>query len=211
MNEYIIKSITHDTVQNSGQDIPHTGHNADKITKQTNILKGNFDFPGSIFRDAKPLNIDMQPWGGTYAPSSRAWLLKDNSNFYLMMSSLEQESCIRSVQKGLSNDVYRDSCLEFFFKPLLSRDEYINFEFNPSGAVHIAVGIGRENRHALSDTDISCLNIWPFSCSLPGEALKWSICACIPFSFLASLLGADSYRPPQIPTGNLSLQSLIPL
>ncbi len=61
------------------------------------------------------------------------------------------ESSPRAVFENRDDPVYRDSCLEFFVKPLSFKDEYINVECNSKGVFLCEFGKGKYDRRFVSE------------------------------------------------------------
>lgn len=61
------------------------------------------------------------------------------------------EKALRIACRERDESVYEDSCMEFFFKPFSSRDEYINIEINPVGAYLSQFGASRDDRRFVKD------------------------------------------------------------
>lgn len=55
-----------------------------------------------------------------------------------------KEKNILALETRTNGDVYKDSTVEFFIS--LDKKNYYNFEFNCIGTIHIAYGLGRNNR-----------------------------------------------------------------
>ena len=56
------------------------------------------------------------------------------------------ETDIRAVNTARDENIWEDSCMEFFLCPFAHREEYLNFEMNSKGAWLCQFGKGRENR-----------------------------------------------------------------
>lgn len=67
-----------------------------------------------------------------------------NKGIYLRMRT--NETSLRAVNKNRDENMWEDSCMEFFICPFEHRKEYLNFEMNPNGAYLCQFGSGRENR-----------------------------------------------------------------
>lgn len=63
---------------------------------------------------------------------------------YVRMKS--DEKVLRIACRDRDEPVYQDSCMEFFFKPIAARGEYINIEVNPIGAYLSQFGCGKNDR-----------------------------------------------------------------
>lgn len=94
----------------------------------------------------------------------------------LIHSEEEHLRCECDTENG---DIYKDSCMEFFLKPDAHDTRYLNFEFNPKGKLHLAIGDGRHGR-GMIDVDRSIFNIT----SVANEG-DWTLKFYIPYSFLS--------------------------
>lgn len=67
-----------------------------------------------------------------------------NKGIFLKMRTDETE--LRRVNTKRDENIWEDSCMEFFLCPFSDRDEYLNFEINPNGAYLCQFGAKREGR-----------------------------------------------------------------
>ena len=67
-----------------------------------------------------------------YAPQVRFHVAHTDKALVVLFDVKEDH--VRAVSLEDNGPVWEDSCMEFFFKPLEDRDEYINIEMNPIGA-----------------------------------------------------------------------------
>ncbi len=140
---------------------------------------------GSAWEKAPVAAIDIYPWGGKYQPKAEAQLVYTPDAFHLKLMAIEPAMNMRSEARGISPNVYQDSCLEFFFMPSPDRDErYVNLEFNPGGALYVGLGTKRSDNRLLTEQDISVFDIAPFINETEDGNRLWGLCAKIPFSFL---------------------------
>ncbi len=56
----------------------------------------------------------------------------------------------RAIYENRDDPIYKDSCLEFFIKPLEKFSEYINVECNSKGAFLCEIGEGKHDRRLLA-------------------------------------------------------------
>lgn len=92
--------------------------------------------------------IACYPWDSGYRPRAEARLSLCDDGLLLEMTAWEKTIIAEETRTG--GDVYRDSCMEFFFQPRPDSDpRYINFEANAAGVMHIGVGAGRGGREVL--------------------------------------------------------------
>jgi len=101
----------------------------------------------------------------------------------ILLKYYVKEESIRAKETRVNGDVYKDSCVEFFFSTN-GKDTYYNFEFNCVGVPHVGYGPGRANR-ALIDPGIlklikvrSSLGNQPFDEKTGGH--QWEMMIVIP-------------------------------
>lgn len=158
---------------------------------------------GSAWEKAHVADISVYPWGGTYRPKSEARLVYTDDAFYLKLVAIEPRAKMRAEARGISPDVYQDSCLEFFFKPAPDKDpRYVNLEFNPAGALYVGLGTGRQDGRLLKEQDISAFGIETFSEESEDGNVCWGLCAKIPFSFLEEHRFPINFQSGHRMTGN---------
>ena len=127
---------------------------------------------GTLFR------VDKFPWdNGCAKPMTYATVSYDEGGYYVHFASFE--TSVRAVYTEHNTPVHEDSCMELFaaFSPNDAR--YINFEINPNGAAHCAVGEGRKDRVELDPKDIDALGIrtevfddrWEIRYRIPKELI----------------------------------------
>lgn len=127
--------------------------------------------------------IDCYPWKDTansFAPKAIAKLASLSDG--LCVELFAQEAAPRREITEQNGPVCLDSCLEFFFNadPRHSKD-YLNFEINPIGTLHLAVGPERKGRTRLFAENYQTLfRIKP---QIHNEQ-SWQVRYFIPYTFL---------------------------
>ena len=100
-------------------------------------LKVPFGQPGTWHK------LEFLNWeaGWPYKPevAFRIW----HSGDVLHLEYKVDEQSVRAVETHDGNDVYKDSCVEFFFQPLTDDPHYYNFEFNAAGTMVLSWRTGR--------------------------------------------------------------------
>ena len=96
------------------------------------------------------------------------------------------ETHLRAEITEQNGDICTDSCMEFFLKPDNHDENYLNFEINPKGILHLGIGSGREGRRHLT-TDRAVFDI--VSVAKEGD---WTLKFYIPDSFLLEHFGKIS-------------------
>jgi hypothetical protein len=93
--------------------------------------------------------VDIFPWadaaGNNYRPVTAARMAADDTALYVYMET--GETGVRAEERGFSGRVYTDSCMELFLMPDPGHSpRYLNWEFNPRGAMYLSLGISRHDR-----------------------------------------------------------------
>jgi len=159
----------------------------------------------SIWDKMDKADIGCYPWDQNgYKPRSEARVAYDEKGFHVLLISYEKE--IMATREKMNDAVYRDSCMEYFFKPNPENDDrYLNFEFNPLGTLNLGLGSNRYGRLSIIDTPHEIFHIYP---SVTKESLKdfagplWSIQFFIPFEFIEKYFGKLDYKSGMKMTGN---------
>lgn len=173
------------------------------------LFINGYDDKSSISKDIwdtiRSLKVENYPWDiSGYKPEVEVKLFYTDTHFHIHFKVWEKK--IKAVYKEVNDDVYKDSCVEFFFKPSPEVDErYFNFEINPLGALLIGLGEDRKSRIRINDIDASIFNI---STSVNAENIKdyngdyWTVEYSIPFSFIEKYFGYINYSDVMKITGN---------
>ena len=108
----------------------------------------------------------------------------EKKGIYLRMYTNETD--IRAVNTSRDENIWEDSCMEFFICPFADRSEYLNFEMNSNGAWLCQFGSGRGDRvflKTLTDREIRL--------EAKVEADGWSLEAFIPCSLISEAYGKE--------------------
>ncbi|MHB8138651.1 MAG: carbohydrate-binding family 9-like protein [Smithellaceae bacterium] len=101
------------------------------LTRQVPEMQGLWD--GDFWRQTQPLSIScFRPEGSDHRPQTLCKLLYNQQNIFGIFRVEDQY--VRSVHTGFQDDVWKDSCVEFFVQPK-EYGGYFNFEFNCGGAL----------------------------------------------------------------------------
>lgn len=121
--------------------------------------------------------VDINRWK-TYckAPDTTFKILSGPEGISVLMHTAEKD--LRAECDTQNGDVYEDSCMEFFIKPDNHDVNYLNFEFNPKGVLHLGLGSGRQSRR-LIDAPREIFSI----VSVADEG-NWTLKFYVPYSFL---------------------------
>jgi len=112
------------------------------------------DVEGTVWQQAEVVGVDNWPWyksGDKQATEAR--VLWDDDAVYVQFHC--QDKHIYAGQTELNDNVYKDSCVEFFANSSPDEgQEYFNFEANCCGTFHVGFGSGRHGRR-LIDADVA--------------------------------------------------------
>lgn len=149
-----------------------------KILK-TSEKKIGIDSPE--WEKAEVARVTLKNWNeDMYCPYTEARVLTNDEGLFVKFETDETE--LIYDYKNLNEDVFKDSCVEFFFKPDPENPNYFNFEINAIGTPLIGFGTGRSPlRVRLDIPDISIFEI-ETEFKEQGFILKYFI----PYSFLLS-------------------------
>lgn len=127
------------------------------------------------------MEVTSYQWdeGQGYRPNTKARLAMTSSGLSVWMQTDETPLLIRAMK--LNEDVYKDSCMEFFIKPSGQDPRYLNFEINPAGTLLIGIGPDRNHRERIT------LDSAVFQIESRVESGCWTLCWIIPISFLQNL------------------------
>ena len=151
--------------------------------------------------DLTPANLDNFPWSTpteyNYRPTTIAKMAICDDSLLVYMETSETE--IRSEEKGFSNMVFADSCMELFLNPDPGNlPQFLNWEFNPIGAMYLSIGTSRYDRH-----DIRLENYRDFfQVKTSMHCGGWNLEFCIPLVFLHSCFPLLEFEPGHKMRGN---------
>lgn len=127
--------------------------------------------------------IDSFAWDENgYKPEARAYAAWDGNGFHALLCAKEEKIAIATDSFG--GDVYKDSCLEWFFQPFEDDPRYINVEVNAGGAAYISFGTDRWNR-TVFEAEPEGMNIR--ASEHDGE--WWAVAYTVPNALLEQLFG----------------------
>lgn len=110
------------------------------------------------------------------SPKTSFKILRGREGISVLMHT--EETHLRAEVTEENGAVCLDSCMEFFFKPSLWDLNYLNFEINPKGVLHLGIGADRYGRTPIND-DRKIFDI----VSVANEG-DWTVKIYIPDSFL---------------------------
>ncbi|MDR2258013.1 MAG: carbohydrate-binding family 9-like protein [Treponema sp.] len=102
-------------------------------------------FPWGDPAGENPPGGENPPAGNDYRPVTTARMAADDAALYVYMKT--SETGLRAEERGFSGQVYTDSCMELFLMPDPAHSSrYLNWEFNPRGAMYLSLGTSRHDR-----------------------------------------------------------------
>ncbi len=127
--------------------------------------------------------IDTFSWmDNGYAPRVEAALCYDSEAIYVKFWAYEKE--IRCVHHAHGENVYEDSCVEFFLRPT-SDPRYLNLETNALGYMLIGLGTESEGRQDILAKDEEMQFETSVKDAESYQDDMWTLSYRVPFSFLA--------------------------
>lgn len=127
------------------------------------------------------LEIDNQQWLEPVDIAAHAQLCYSDEAFYVRMWAEEMNVRAEYPESDLLAKTYEDSCLEFFISPVPGDARYLNFEFNPNGAVGAEIGAAKAGRTRLVRFDD------PYDAVATRTENGWEITFKVPFDFIRQL------------------------
>ena len=96
-------------------------------------------------RLSEPQRLSCLNWAGEfpYMPSVQFRIGYEDNGIHLEYTVDEQS--VRALQDVPGGFVYKDSCVEFFFRPSADDPHYYNFEWNAIGTMYLAWRTGRQD------------------------------------------------------------------
>ena len=151
------------------------------------------------WKEARTARVDLFPWGAAieddYRPVTNARLGTDGESLFVFMETNEKK--LRIETKGFGH-VHMDSCMEFFVSPDPVSPKYLNFEFNPAGAMYLSIGTSRYDRSVLAIEKHEEL----FQVRTTIHSEGWNLEYHIPLSFLERFFPSLKFNPGHPMRGN---------
>jgi len=122
-------------------------------------------------------------WMKEYTPVCYAQIVFVKGDGFYAKLTCEEENPT-AVFHNFFDDVYKDSCLEFFAAYDNKDSRYVNIEMNSNGACLIAVGPDRYDR-----TPIDKIVGKPFTVTAEKKEKEWSVTAHITLADLQKIYG----------------------
>ncbi len=142
------------------------------------------------------LEIACYPWcDNDYRPKTTVTATYGPAMLYLSFRTDEPE--IIASRTRMNDEIYRDSCMEFFLRPDENDPNYFNFEINANGALLLGFGRDRESRVRLEE-DPSQFDIRVSRFETGG----WSLAYRVPLCFLQKYIPTASFHSGNRMQGN---------
>lgn len=121
--------------------------------------------------------VDSRLWTNyEQSPNMTFRILKGPLGISVLMSTDERN--LKAQCDEENGMVCRDSCMEFFIKPDTRDVNYMNFEFNPKGVLHLGIGQGPADRTLIWEDRAT------FKIESDAKEGDWRLKFYIPFDFL---------------------------
>jgi hypothetical protein len=133
--------------------------------------------------------IKNYKWAKGYNPECNVYLSYDAERLYIGFEIFEADAIKKAKYVKDGQPVYKDSAVEFFFKPFIDDARYLNFEFNANCAAILGLGEKKNCRISLIEKYKSRLNARVFS-----DASKWILDFQIPYKLIGEIYGR-SFEP----------------
>lgn len=172
--------------------------NSYTITKAKTAPSAPFGWDAPEWNAIPALTIgNFLPESSEHHPVTRVKLQYDAHNCYLLFQVTDRY--VRSVRTTFGSDVWNDSCIEWFVKPIVDKG-YFNFEINAGGVLHCSyvedpkrIDGKLKKCTLLSKEQGAALTTYP---SLPhvvnpeiSDQLLWTMGFTVPFSLLEEYVG----------------------
>lgn len=150
----------------------------------------------ACFEQAPKAEIACYKWTEGYSPKAFAQLVYvKNLGFALHMEAYESDP--KAVYTVYNQDVYKDSCLEFFVNFNPEQPLYINFEMNANGAFLSALRPGRKGKKPIHEI----LSDLPAVRSERSDD-HWSVDAFFTLAQIETLFGKSVFNAGDVIKGN---------
>lgn len=179
------------------------------IKQCSEAIRINADWDKSVWRDVESIAINLPHWPtqSEHFPRVEAKLQYNAENLYVIFRVQDKYVLSRAIETH--GEVWKDSCVEFFFSPDPTNQpaSYFNFEINCCGVLLAQNHSGpRENSRFLKIEDCRKIQI-ASSASGPihteiVEPVIWTIEYAFPFEVLLGYTDIEKPAPGVIWRGN---------
>ena len=117
----------------------------------------------------------------SWKPNTYARVLYSDYGLHIKLVTDEQNLFVSRREQN--SDVSKDSCMEFFIRPCMSDERYLNFEINPFGTMYLGVRYNRDNKELIA------LPREYFDVQSVVSDKEWVVAFNIPFEFIDKIFG----------------------
>jgi hypothetical protein len=164
-----------------------------------NSLPDTCDWDSDGWRGAEPLSIDnYREEGSSHRPMTEVKVLHDGRTIGMLFRV--RDAYVRAATRAFQGPVCRDSCVEFFVRPLPDKG-YFNFEMNCSGVLHTSyiedwtrVGDQFGKRTMLTAEQAQSIRVVALLPSVidpeRAEPMTWTLALSVPLDVMESFVGS---------------------
>lgn len=135
------------------------------------------------FNELETLNIEIYKWvNNSYTPRVDVFLCHNNEKLKIKFIAYEDEITVKA--KNDNENVYCDSCVEFFVRPFDDDMRYVNFEVNPVGSMIMSLNQARGKSEVLVFKYKALLTV-----VTDRKDGQWSVQYEVPFDMLSEIYG----------------------
>ncbi len=179
------------------------------VKKCSQIPLIDADWHEPFWREIESASVKLSHWSSVPSenlPETKLKLQYDDQNLYVIFRV--HDYYMRAIERRMHGDVWKDSCVEFFFAPNASiPHNYFNVEINCCGVLLAQHHTGpRENSRYLDVKDCQKINI-ATSASGPirheiTKPVTWTLEYALPFDVLAHYASFEKPAPGVMWRGN---------
>jgi len=179
------------------------------VKKCSQIPLIDADWNKPFWRDIESASVNVSHWSSVPSenlPEAKVKLQYDDQNLYVIFCV--QDFYVRAVETRMHGDVWKDSCVEFFFAPCSKNpDFYFNLETNCCGVLLAQHHTGpRQNSRFLDVGDCGKIQI---ACTASGpirqeitKSLTWTLEYVVPLDILTHYAHIEKPAPGVLWRGN---------
>jgi hypothetical protein len=174
---------------------------------QKPLIDADWDKP--FWRDVASVSVNVSHWNSVSSedlPETKVKLQYDDQDLYVIFRV--HDRCLRAVTTQIHGEVWKDSCVEFFFAPNCNQpNAYFNLETNCCGVPLARYHTGpRQNSRYLEITDCQQIRI-ASTASGPirheiRKPLTWTLEYALPLDILTHYTNIEKPAPGVLWRGN---------
>lgn len=140
----------------------------------------SYSEPNPNWKSIPELDVDEENWGCPNPGVEVKFQIIWNESGITYHAVAKEKHVLARYDKP-NSDVWRDSCLEFFFQPDENDPRYFNMECNPNGAIYCGIGtnmpdririIAQEERRYFNIITNSTADGWELFVTIPVEFIR---------------------------------------